>query len=180
MPASAEQRAERPARTRAGRSWCAVRRAASRRSVGRRKSSTTKSTLGIWIRPAPTAPTARSAHRDAHRQRPLGDRVGRGRGSRRRCPRPRRWPGWLGARRGAGGRSSSSRASAHGLAVEGAEDHPERVDRGQEGAEVAEPRRAPSASRPARPSTSRISSLEKKPENGGMPESARPPMMKQP
>ena len=33
---------------------------------------------------------------------------------------------------------SSSRASAHGLAVEGAEDHPERVDRGQERAEVAD------------------------------------------
>ena len=76
---------------------------------------------------------------------------------------------------------SSSRASAHGLAAEGAEDHPERVDRGQERADVAERRRAIQCQPPALADrASRISSLEKKPENGGTPDSARPPMTKQP
>ena len=42
------------------------------------------------------------------------------------------------------------------------------------------PRRGTSASPPCSPMTSRISSLEKKPENGGTPDSARPPMTKQP
>ena len=41
-------------------------------------------------------------------------------------------------------------------------------------------RRGSSASRPRSPTTSRISSLEKKPENGGTPASARPPTTKQP
>ena len=56
----------------------------------------------------------------------------------------------------------------HRLAVEGAEDHAERVDRGQQRARRSRPRTAPSASRRARAVTSRMSSLEKKPENGGI------------
>ena len=104
---------------------------------------------------------------------------GWGRGSRRRCPRLRRSRGCAGTVGVVQVARFELARLRHRLAVEGAEDHPERVDARSGTRRRSRPRRAPSASRRARPVTSRISSLEKKPENGGMPDSARPPIRKQ-
>ena len=64
------------------------------------------------------------------------------------------------------------------LAVEGAEDHPERVDGGHERAHEAS---TPSTEcqPPRSNSIARISSFEKTPQNGITPDSARPPTIKQ-
>ena len=70
----------------------------------------------------------------------------RARGSPRRCPPARRSSG-SSARRGRGGRPRARRASGTGVAEEDAEHHPERVEGGEERADVAERRRARRTSR---------------------------------
>ena len=107
-------------------------------NVGARKWSSQNVAFGIATMPPTIASSASIAHRRAHRQRRARRSRARGRGSRRRCPRPRRWRGWSAA---SGWKrwpcSISSRASGARLAEEGAEDHPERVERGQQRADVA-------------------------------------------
>ena len=176
-PARAPCRAR--GRTPAGRSWCAV--SYSVRVGEARAQEVVDHEVDFRDLHEPGADRAdrQHAHRDAHRQRALGDRVVRageadvgvldfavGRVGRR-------------ARRGAGGplRARAPRAPAR----RGRRGRSSGTCRSPSGTRrCSRPRTAPSASRRARPVTSRMSSLEKKPENGGMPDSARPPMMKQP
>ncbi len=99
----ADHRAEHQAEHRAGRLRSAVHSSwRARRTPGAGSWSTTSSTPGICTRPAtsrrpPARPSRPSSATTARRSR------GRGRGSRRRCPRLRRSPGWSAPRRGAGG-----------------------------------------------------------------------------
>ena len=133
----AEQPCRAPGRRPAGRRCVCGSYSVESAKVGRRKSSITKSTFGICTSPAPTAPSAST---------PIATRIGSARSAIAWCGPGKptsvsstsplaglrgtsawcRWP------------ASSSRASGHGLAVEGAEDHPEGVDRGQERADVAD------------------------------------------
>ena len=78
-----------------------------------------------------------------------------------------------------GGPASSSRASAHGLAAERAEDHPERVDRRSGTRRRSRRRRGPSASRRGRRGQRGSRPWRRSPRTAGRPTSARPPMTKQ-
>ena len=135
MPAEAEHGAEdepeavsASARARA----CTVESA----NVGSRNVSSHVVVVGISTMPPTIASTASDAHRDLHRQRALGDVVlGAGEAD-------------VGVLDLAVGRVDrllgvvevavlELARLGHGLAPEGAEDHPPRVDRGQERADVA-------------------------------------------
>ena len=128
----------RPSHARAGGRARAPRRARTPRRSAPGSRGRRAVTPGICSDAEADGADGQHAHGDLHRALALGDVVVGAREAdlgvlllaRRRVRgdvvRGARWP------------PSSSRASAHGLAVEGPEDHPERVDGGHERAEVAE------------------------------------------
>ena len=77
---------------------------------------------------APSPPSSATRARRCGARRP---------GSRRRCPPPRRWPGWR-ARRGPGARPRARCASGTARPEEHPEHHPERVEGGEQRRQVAE------------------------------------------
>ena len=178
MPGSAEHRAE----DQAERTSSAVARARRARSSPRTSApGTCRShvvTFGICTTPPTVASTASV---------PIATFIGSAR-SAMWCSGPGKptsvsstspLAGLVDLARGAGGRARARGLRAR-LAAERAEDHPPRVDRGHERADVADDVEDPVPAAALGLSTSRISSLEKNPENGGTPASARPPMTKQP